>query len=445
MNSSLLLKPLLAIAISFSISANQAHSATQKDLVYVPNNHNEEIQLTIAVDKSTVKVDDYVSFYVTANQEGYVTIWDIGTSGKVQRLFPNKGSHDMQVAAGVKYGYGGAGSAYRFRVAAPLGFENVYAVWTEQAGLQPKEFDYASARGLAKDLQLVEKQDRATWATAHVEFEIIASSGSTYQQPKPPPNQARVDGQVYLLTMGSNVGQLAKTNDDARAFEESMRALFGSRLVSQFHADVTRAQMESGMTWLRNSVSPNDHAIIFYSGHGSFVKDDNGDEEDGYDEVFIPYDVEKYGADEEYVVRDDLFASWVNAIGTNNILTVIDACHGGGLPKSMFFNGRAKRFKGGNIGVKSKGLTNSNRVDDITDGVKGLTLAAAQEDELAMEVAEGGLFVRSFLNALGSGKSGTLLDYFYDAVEKTKSETRGRQNPIAIGDTSIASNIRVSN
>jgi hypothetical protein len=63
-----------------------------------------------------------------------------------------------------------------------------------------------------------------------------------------------------------------------------------------------------------------------YSGHGSQVRDLNGDEEDGQDEVLCPIDWETNG----FIVDDDLRKSLINHLGSHVTLVVlVDACHSG--------------------------------------------------------------------------------------------------------------------
>jgi hypothetical protein len=73
---------------------------------------------------------------------------------------------------------------------------------------------------------------------------------------------------------------------------------------------------------------PNDNVKIFlsYSGHGYHIKDRNGDEDDGQDEVLCPVDYNTNG----FIVDDYLKANLVDKLNPNvNIVVIIDACHSG--------------------------------------------------------------------------------------------------------------------
>lgn len=49
----------------------------------------------------------------------------------------------------------------------------------------------------------------------------------------------------------------------------------------------TRRNIINAMQWLVAGVRPGDSLFFHFSGHGSQVKDRDGDEDDGYDEVFF--------------------------------------------------------------------------------------------------------------------------------------------------------------
>ena len=73
--------------------------------------------------------------------------------------------------------------------------------------------------------------------------------------------------------------------------------------------------------------NPGLQAIIQYSGHGTQVKDTNGDEADGLDECLCPYDVDTAG-----VITDDELKSIVSKLHPNSrVIFLIDACHSGSI------------------------------------------------------------------------------------------------------------------
>ena len=66
--------------------------------------------------------------------------------------------------------------------------------------------------------------------------------------------------------------------------------------------------------------------ITIKIGHGGRLRDDDGDEEDGYDETLIPLDYEYAGQ----IRDDDLFVTLVQPMAEGVALTcLMDCCHSG--------------------------------------------------------------------------------------------------------------------
>ena len=69
--------------------------------------------------------------------------------------------------------------------------------------------------------------------------------------------------------------------------------------------------------------SVGDEIWIYYSGHGSYIRDLNGDEEGKYDSVIMPLDYMKRG----YILDDQLYKILTDYI--SNTLVIFDSCHSG--------------------------------------------------------------------------------------------------------------------
>lgn len=87
----------------------------------------------------------------------------------------------------------------------------------------------------------------------------------------------------------------------------------------------TKKAMEAGIKALLRASKKGDVAVLHYSGHGSHVPDDNGDESDGRDETLCPADLDW---DEPF--RDDWLRKTLDGMNDGVRLTVImDCCHSG--------------------------------------------------------------------------------------------------------------------
>lgn len=89
---------------------------------------------------------------------------------------------------------------------------------------------------------------------------------------------------------------------------------------------------------LRNSVHAGDIVYIHLSGHGQAVEDEDGDEADGWDEAFIPFDAERSYRENGYHGENHLLDDELNGclntirrkVGEKGIVYVVmDACHAG--------------------------------------------------------------------------------------------------------------------
>jgi len=103
-------------------------------------------------------------------------------------------------------------------------------------------------------------------------------------------------------------------------------------------AEATREGILLAIQNLLEKAGPGDMVYCHFSGHGQQIKDDNGDELDGYDEAIVPYDSPRNYAkgvyEGERLIRDDelgkLFKKIRKKIGASGqLIVVLDSCHSG--------------------------------------------------------------------------------------------------------------------
>lgn len=101
--------------------------------------------------------------------------------------------------------------------------------------------------------------------------------------------------------------------------------------------EATKAGILTAFENLSKRCGKGDIVYIHFSGHGQQITDVNGDEEDGFDEAWIPYDA-MYAYSKSYKgenhLIDDEIAQWLSVIkgkigSAGKILLVVDACHSG--------------------------------------------------------------------------------------------------------------------
>ncbi len=108
-------------------------------------------------------------------------------------------------------------------------------------------------------------------------------------------------------------------------------------VVTLVNKQATKAGIISTFSQLTDRCRKGDIVYIHFSGHGQQITDVNGDEDDGWDEAWIPYDAlysysNSYRGEKHLI--DDEIAIWMskikNKIGiAGNLLLVVDACHSG--------------------------------------------------------------------------------------------------------------------
>lgn len=100
-------------------------------------------------------------------------------------------------------------------------------------------------------------------------------------------------------------------------------------------ANATFRDIEREVHGFVEALEPGTQVMLYLYGHGVHVADDDGDEEDGQDEAFVPYDGQLDSREKHRnLIRDDLLGQWVEAmrrkVGTEGfVLVLMDACHSG--------------------------------------------------------------------------------------------------------------------
>jgi hypothetical protein len=112
--------------------------------------------------------------------------------------------------------------------------------------------------------------------------------------------------------------------NDARDWSEVLEQR-GFTVAQLLDKDATKAAIVSEIRRLVEAARYGHLVVITYSGHGSYVPDEDGDESDGADEVLCPWDVEQGN-----VLSDDelheLFSERARGV---RIALVSDSCHSG--------------------------------------------------------------------------------------------------------------------
>lgn len=102
----------------------------------------------------------------------------------------------------------------------------------------------------------------------------------------------------------------------------------------------TKAAILDRLTWLVDKLAMDDEIVFDYSGHGSRIRDREGDElDDQMDEILCPHDLNW-----DDPLTDDILAKIFSVVPEGVYLTVIiDACHSGTMTKELMVGGCSEK------------------------------------------------------------------------------------------------------
>ena len=94
-----------------------------------PSSGTSPLQLTLWADKTEYKIGETMRIRFEAPRDGYVTLVNVGTSGRITVLYPNAAAPDHSVKGGQTYSVPAQGDPYELTLSGPEGIELVYAVF----------------------------------------------------------------------------------------------------------------------------------------------------------------------------------------------------------------------------------------------------------------------------------------------------------------------------
>ncbi len=143
----------------------------------------------------------------------------------------------------------------------------------------------------------------------------------------------------------------------------------------------------------------NDYFAFYYSGHGSFKADENGDEIDNKDETLVLSD----GVTNEHLLDDTLYAEF-NKIKAKKII-FLDSCHSGTAFRAIGVNKRVKPKSISPDDVTETFHTSENmrgisigkgsNSKDIINSSDYIVFSAAQDNEESLATPTGSLFTNA--------------------------------------------------
>lgn len=303
-------------------------------------------KLEFTVDKGCGAVylhGEKLQVRVKSERDGYLTIFDFPPGGQPQIIFPNAYHTDNFIRGGVEYTIPGELLPFEFVVAPPDGEEVLFAVVTaNKRDLLPDQaYDFsavfpqlpgtqAEAAGrISRGVEIIPAGE--WWAAAMCFFHVgqprTEAKGyglfigiNDYHSDVGSQGWVAIEGNIYTIY------NLAYCVADAHAMAALLAPSFPYQRVLT-DAQATYAAIREAITeWLAQA--PEDATVlVYFAGHGSRLKDKNGDEADGWDEALVAYD--------RQVILDETLAEWLATLKAKKIVVILDTSHGGSTNRSV--------------------------------------------------------------------------------------------------------------
>ena len=192
-------------------------------------------------------------------------------------------------------------------------------------------------------------------------------------------NTLRAQNKIALLVGISDYPQYSNTDASWSKIHGTNDVLLMKPILQKqgFKVDMltnnnaTYNSIQAAFEKLLKNAKAGDVIYVHLSGHGQAVEDVDGDEDDGWDEAFIPYDAQRtyqkgIYAGEKHFLDDELNKYLVairSKIGTKGIVYVVmDACHAG-----SSYRGEEEEdsvyVRGADIGFSKNGKTYAPPID----------------------------------------------------------------------------------
>jgi hypothetical protein len=252
----------------------------------------------------------------------------------------------------------------------------------------------------------------------------------------------------YPGTGSDLAGCVNDANDWAAALDKR-----GFTVTKILDKQATGASIRNAIKTLVTQAKRGDLVVIQYSGHGSFVPDEDGDEPDGTDECLCPYDIRTKGpiTDDEMF---DLFSARQQGV---KVFMISDSCHSGTVarfapivtPPTIRGKGtpqRKVRFLPPLVFLSKReaaklGTRRAFRTSSPPGRYAALLMAGCQDTEYSydayFEGRPNGAFTFVALRALDSLKPKATYRDWFNVVKKTLPSQQYPQTPNLYGSKSM--------
>lgn len=217
--------------------------------------------------------------------------------------------------------------------------------------------------------------------------------------------------------------------------------------------NATRTGMLNAMKNIIAAAKKGDTVFITFSGHGTYIPDENGDEPDGTDECFCPYDINTKGP----ITDDELFDLFSSKEKGVKLVLISDSCHSGTVArfapistpgtaagKNAFR--RKVRFLPPATFLSRKeidklGIRRAVRSSSPPGRYGALLMAGCQDTEYSYDAAfqgrPNGAFTYVALAALKKMKANATYETWFKAIRKALPSQQYPQSPNLFGSSTM--------
>jgi hypothetical protein len=146
---------------------------------------------------------------------------------------------------------------------------------------------------------------------------------------------------TYSISFRRTITNLRGASNDVREMQAVLTTVCEFRpedVRTLTNSDASRdAIIQAFQDWLVRGTKPGDLALFYFTGHGTQVLDQNGDEDDGFDEALCPYDIvpNQSTAEKAKVLLDDKIGEMIMAMKDRTVVFIADACFSGTLTRGF--------------------------------------------------------------------------------------------------------------
>lgn len=194
-----------------------------------------------------------------------------------------------------------------------------------------------------------------------------------------------------------NISPLLGCHNDAKSMKLIAENLgYQTRILLDESA--TYQSIINNIKAISNLMKSGDICLITYSGHGSQVIDENGDETDGLDETWVLYD--------HMILDDELHQLWALFPLNSRLVILSDSCHSGTIVRGI---------------NKAEPL-----IDHLNIKASGILISGCRDNQYSYDGRINGLFTEKLLKVWNNGNFKGSYKTFRDSIAKLLPK---KQNP----------------